>query len=295
MSYGPNPWQQLHWDARAAANFMAGGAGSGLVVAAALAAAPGWVFLAGLALVGAGLFAVWLEIGRPWRAANVMRHARLSWMTREAFAALALFAVFGVGFTAAGWSMGTVAPATAALGGVAGAVFVYCQGRILRAARGIPAWREPLIVPLIVATGLAEGAGLFVLLQLGGAPAAAIGWFFVASLVARAALWLAWRRRLGAAGSGADRRALAAIDRAGHVFNGTTLAALAAALLALLALPAPLLSALWPLAGALALAGGQWFKFTLVTRAAFNQGFALPHLPVRGVRPALPRPPAPSR
>ena len=32
-----------------------------------------------------------------------------------------------------------------------------------------------------------------------------------------------------------------------------------------------------------ALAAGLWFKFTLVTRAAFNQGFALPHLPVRGV------------
>jgi phenylacetyl-CoA:acceptor oxidoreductase subunit 2 len=38
------------------------------------------------------------------------------------------------------------------------------------------------------------------------------------------------------------------------------------------------------LAGGLALAGGAWFKFALVTRGAFNQGFALPHLPVRGVR-----------
>ncbi len=38
-------------------------------------------------------------------------------------------------------------------------VFVYCQGRMLQAARGIPAWREPLLVPLIVVTGLAEGAG----------------------------------------------------------------------------------------------------------------------------------------
>jgi phenylacetyl-CoA:acceptor oxidoreductase subunit 2 len=36
-------------------------------------------------------------------------------------------------------------------------------------------------------------------------------------------------------------------------------------------------------AGLLAVAGGAWFKFTLVTRAAFNQGFSLPHLPVRGV------------
>ena len=30
-------------------------------------------------------------------------------------------------------------------------------------------------------------------------------------------------------------------------------------------------------------ATGAWFKFTLITRAAFNQGFALARLPVRGV------------
>jgi phenylacetyl-CoA:acceptor oxidoreductase subunit 2 len=41
----------------------------------------------------------------------------------------------------------------------------------------------------------------------------------------------------------------------------------------------------WPLlavAGALVAAAGAWFKFALVTRAGFNQGFALKHLPVRG-------------
>ena len=38
------------------------------------------------------------------------------------------------------------------------------------------------------------------------------------------------------------------------------------------------------LAGGLAAAGGALFKFMLVTRAGFNQGFALPHLPVRGTR-----------
>ena len=37
-------------------------------------------------------------------------------------------------------------------------------------------------------------------------------------------------------------------------------------------------------AGLLAAAAGAWFKFALVTRAGFNQGFALTHLPVRGVR-----------
>ena len=33
-----------------------------------------------------------------------------------------------------------------------------------------------------------------------------------------------------------------------------------------------------------AVAAGGWFKFTLITRAGFNQGFALARLPVRGVR-----------
>ena len=37
-------------------------------------------------------------------------------------------------------------------------------------------------------------------------------------------------------------------------------------------------------AGLMALAGGAAFKFMLITRAAYNQGFALPHLPVRGAR-----------
>jgi phenylacetyl-CoA:acceptor oxidoreductase 26-kDa subunit len=38
------------------------------------------------------------------------------------------------------------------------------------------------------------------------------------------------------------------------------------------------------LAGVLAALGGAAFKFMLITRAGFNQGFALTHLPVRGVR-----------
>ena len=37
MSYGPRPWQQTSWDWRAAANFMFGGTGAGLMAAAALA------------------------------------------------------------------------------------------------------------------------------------------------------------------------------------------------------------------------------------------------------------------
>ena len=56
MSFGPKPWQQLHWDARAAANFMLGGTGAGLLVAWAVSAAvtPAWqaYVLAGMACIG---------------------------------------------------------------------------------------------------------------------------------------------------------------------------------------------------------------------------------------------------
>jgi phenylacetyl-CoA:acceptor oxidoreductase subunit 2 len=271
MSFGPNPWPQRHWDARAATNFIAGGSGSGLVVFAAWAGGPRWAFGAGAALVGLGLAAVALEIGRPLRALNVYRHPQRSWMTREALAALALLA----GALAA-WAGVAGAGAVAAVAAIA---FVYCQGSMLRAAKGIPAWRAPGIVPLLVATALAEGGGAFLLLT--GAPQAGSVWaLFGVMLAARWALWGAWRRRLQAAPP-----ALAEIDRAGRVFTGGSLLPLGVVVAVALVPATPLLSALLPpLAGALALAGGLWFKLTLITRAAFNQGFAIPHLPVRGVR-----------
>jgi phenylacetyl-CoA:acceptor oxidoreductase subunit 2 len=271
VSYGPHPWQQTAWDARAALNFMAGGAGCGLIVAAALAGGPRGLFALGAVLVAVGLTAVWAEIGRPWRALNVFLNPRTSWMTREGLVAPGLIVLAGAA------ALGV--PAAGALAAVAALGFVYCQGCILRAARGIPAWREPLIVPLIVASGLAEGAGLWLLLA--GQPASLPGWAGLAlTLVARQWLWHRWRVRIAPA-----PRALAAIDRAGRFLQAGTLLPLA---IAVLAIGAPLADGVaWALqlaAGALALAGGQWFKFTLVTRAGFNQGFALPHLPVRGVR-----------
>ena len=95
MSFGPAPWQQTNWDWRAAANFICGGAGAGLIVFAALSGAAGapltGLLLGGLALVGAGLFCVWLEIGRPLRALHVFFNPRTSWMTRESFIAVLLF------------------------------------------------------------------------------------------------------------------------------------------------------------------------------------------------------------
>ena len=278
MSYGPTPWLQGAWDWRAAANFMAGGAGSGLVVVTFLAGGPGWLFAAGALLVAAGLLAVWAEIGRPWRALNVFRHARRSWMSREALVAPPLLAAASAATFAAAFAHRAALP-LAAVAALLALAFVYCQGRILQAARGIPAWRSRFTTPLVVATALAEGAGLWLLLA--GRPATLAMWAGLAlALVARIVLWSAWRGSL----DGTPRSRTAA-DQAGRVLKPSTLLPLAAALLLVLApMPQAVGLALQWAAGALALAGGAWFKYTLVTRVAFNQGFAIPHPPVRGAR-----------
>ena len=154
---GIQPALQTHWDWRAAANFICGGAGCGLfafAVAAALAGSPAALLgLPALVLVGVGLCMVWLEIGRPWRFLHVVFHPQSSWMTREAMVAVLFFALAPPSL----WIGDGVLVAAAAIAALA---FLYCQGRILKAAKGIPAWRSPQIVSLIVSTGLAEGAGL---------------------------------------------------------------------------------------------------------------------------------------
>jgi phenylacetyl-CoA:acceptor oxidoreductase subunit 2 len=235
------------------------------------------LLLVGLALVGLGLACVWAELGRPLRALHVFFSPSTSWMTREAIAATALLPVgvaaaagahFGVG--AAAWPAALLALA-----------FVYCQGRMLQAARGITAWREPLTVALLIGTSLAEGAGLYWLLQpwhgLGGtAPALLFG----VLLVVRAAIWFGYRQRL--AGRLAVR-AQRALDLAGRVL---LVAGTVVPLALLLASGVGAAStALASLAGLLAVVAGAYLKFTLITRAGYNQGFALKEVPVRGARP----------
>lgn len=264
MSYGPRPWLQAHWDWRAACNFMLGGSGAGLVIAAPLlqGASADAATLAGLVLVAAGLGAVWLEIGRKLRALHVYFNPFTSWMTREAFAAVVLFGA-GIAGLIAG------APWLRWLAAAAALAFVYCQGRILHGAKGIPAWRRREVVPLIVVSGLAEGAGIALALQ----PGRAVLVLFVIALVARGVAWLVYRGALQ------NARAEAALLAPGRVLLvlGTAIP------LALLAGSALAPGVAWPAAAA-ALCAGWYFRFALITRAAFNQGFALPHLPVRGAR-----------
>lgn len=258
---------QTHWDARAAGNFILGGSGSGLMILAVLAALPGapspLVLLVSLALVGAGLALVWLEVGRPARAFNVLRHGETSWMTREGALAALLMAC----------GLGAAAGAVAGLAWAAGvfaAAFLFAQTRILAFAKGIPAWREPALAPFVGVTGLAEGAALLLLL---GVAAAWLPYALLVLVVLRALAWVQYRGRLAA--SRAPAAALAALQ----AVNAPVLLlghALPAALLILgLSLGHP-----WPVAAAalLALASGWHAKFVIVTRAAYQQGFALGRL-----------------
>jgi phenylacetyl-CoA:acceptor oxidoreductase 26-kDa subunit len=274
MIYGPNPWQQKQWDWRAAGNFIFGGGGAGLMVFTAISGAGGIaqkvLVLTALGLVGLGLLCVWLELGRPLRAINVFINPRTSWMSRESIAATALMLTG----TATVLLMPVLVWAAAGLA----LAFVYCQARMLNAAKGIVAWREARVVPLIVITGLTEGAGLFLFATSGASDQNAPLTVFGALVALRFVLWRGWRR---AVAPRLAKRALAQVDAPGRVllYLGTALP-LAAVVVGMFHVPG--VAMVGALAGGVA---GAWFKYTLITRAGFNQGFALLQLPIRGARP----------
>lgn len=260
MNTGQRGRLQKHWDIRAALNFMLGGTGAGLMAASAfLLQRPEVPALLSLVLVACGLGAVWLEIGRKLRAINVFFNPLTSWMSRESFVALVLFVLGGVGIFKPAFLFGA---------GVAALAFLYCQARILRAAKGIPAWRAPEVVPLVLATGLAEGLGLALLFGAGPLLLA----LFALAVAVRALAWRNYRAAVRALSLEAAGRTL--------LLLGTAVAlALAAGAWAV-----PALAPFAGLAGLAAAATGWRLKLALVTRASFKQEFSIAHLPVRGTR-----------
>ena len=221
--------RQTFWDVRAAMNFILGGMGSGLAVAAyvvwGLGGMPGaalpWFFAAAAVGMGIGLLFVFAEIGRRARFLYVLRRPQSSWMTRETCAV----AVF---YPAVAADLFWPSPALHAVVALAAAAFLLCQGRILHAGKGIPTWRHPLVPWMLVASGLYEGAalaalGLAVLLSLAGGHGfdGEESWYYalaglagaVALLAgANAALFRAYRRSAAKAGVGPlSRRDLDAI------------------------------------------------------------------------------------
>jgi phenylacetyl-CoA:acceptor oxidoreductase subunit 1 len=275
---------QTFWDWRAAMNWCFGGVSSGLVVVATLAALgqqvnPArlpWLDAGAAVLMAIGLFFVFLKIGRKLRFWRAVSRPQTSWMTRELYV-VAIF--YPAALAALYWRH----PLALAVAGLAALAFLFCQAMILFKARGIPAWRGPLIPWMIVATGLLEGYGL---LQAAG--------FFVSGLTAvggalipaglvlvaiNAALWIAYRATARARGIGPlARRAIADASLPLHVVGH--------------ALPALLLAVAWAVpevarglmgaAGIAALAGGAFWKFSVIVRAGYQQGFAVAKFPQRG-------------
>lgn len=263
---------QRYWDARAAGNFCFGGTGSGLVLAAAFALAIGpssaLAIATGLGLIGLGLFCVWLEIGKPWRAINVFFHPRTSWMTREAMlvpplmAAGAAAVIFDIRF--------------AVLAALFAAAFLYCQSRMLHASRGIPAWCQNEVVPLIVATAVAEGTGLY--LAIADASSVMTAAALLAAILREIARE-AYRRGLIRAKAPAGTLAWFSLREEKILTAARYLS------IALLALAV----GGWGTAafgGILVVITGWALKFMLITRAAYTRGHVIQHTPTRGRGPS---------
>lgn len=266
--------KQTVWDWRAAGNFAAGGTGSGLALCAALASLleparasqlaallAALFILAGLALVGG-------ELGRPLRFFRVFAHPKTSWMTRESLIAPVLVVVL----LAAAWSGRRE---LLWLAGLLAAAMLYAQAQMVAAARGIPAWREPRIVPLLVATGLAEGGGMYLILSTLSGRSMAIAVYVLFLILLRCSAWANYTAHV---------KNLAGPIRA--VLMGSEFPLLAVGtvlpivlLASALMLPAAIAQPLAALAGIVTLASGWELKYAIVTRAGFTQGFALPRFP----------------
>jgi phenylacetyl-CoA:acceptor oxidoreductase subunit 1 len=278
--------RQTLWDWRAAMNWICGGLGAGLVVAAfalglaglGTARAVAWLQAAGGAIMAVGLFCVWLKIGRKLRAWRAGTKPDTSWMSRELYVAALFYPVVLAGLV---W------PSLALQAGAAAAalLFLVCQGKILHLCKGIPAWRAPLVPVLIVASGLLEGVGVLAV-AAGLAPgfvSASPAFFAFAGIGlagAAAALWTQYRRTAHAAGMPPlARDEIARATPLLHIW-GHGLAALMFAL----ALVAPATMARWAflIAGLAAAAGGAYWKHAVILRAGFQQGFQFAHAPRRG-------------
>ncbi len=282
---------QTFWDWRAAGNFIGGGTGSGLFIAVAIAVQfdqrPLLFAIVGLGLIVVGLSLVWTELGRPWRFLNVFAHAAKSWMTREAFAAIPLMFV-GL---AAMWFANEV---LLVLGAILALIFLYCQARMLHGGKGIPAWRAPISIPLLIITGLAEGLGAFFLISVavlaipdsvtfvsapGPVAIKALTWLLLLMIVLRLVVWQAYRESLSQDDGPAMTVKILDGFSPWFVIVGHAIPAILC--LATLWLPAGGNIALFIAGGCVMIAGWR-AKLIIVTKAAYKQGYAIKHRPIVG-------------
>jgi phenylacetyl-CoA:acceptor oxidoreductase subunit 2 len=289
VQWGAAARLQRFWDLRAACNFIGGGTGSGLLVwtAAGFYTTGSPYFaaaLTGLLFVAAGLFMVWLEIGKPWRAFNLFFRPQTSWMTREGIVAIPLFIAGGISILFdADVYLGLDLPSPLIPAMVAASLslaFLYCQTRIIHAAKGLPAWHASGVVPLLGLSGLTEGVGVYLMVM---AFQGTVYLFAqIAAMVLVIARVLAWYRYLsGLQRSAAPESTIIALtgSSAGFVTIGHALPMI---FLALGIFVPGMASLLAVLAGITTTLGGWYLKVRLITKAAYIPKFTIPAAPVRG-------------
>ncbi len=145
------------------------------------------------------------------------------------------------------------------------------------------------MTPLVVSTGLAEGTALFALwIAVAGTSYQFMQLVAVALLAMTALRHFAWREYRQALGEeGAPVRSLRALDAS--VFKLSLLHQLIPMAIAVIGIiSGAFLPTLLSLSALLVLASGWIFKFSLITRAAFNQGFAIERMPARGAGESAP-------
>ncbi len=271
---------QKFWDWRAAMNWCFGGLSSGAIVmlwlwSLVIPIPPQQHALINLALavlMGAGLFFVFLKIGKKPRFWRAILRPQTSWMTRELYAAV----FFGLTLLT---SLHQPSPSALALTAMAAFLFLFCQARILYCARGIPNWRAPLIPWMFIATGLLEGVGLIGIIFGSGNGISALASMAVLLIFVNAGLWMAYRKTARSVG-------IPPLSRAVINDASTTLHLIGHGLAAALFISCLVFSdssQIWlVMAGTTTIASGFFMKFTIIVRAGYHQGYALPRLPQRG-------------
>jgi len=274
--------RQTFWDFRAAMNFILGGMGSGL---AALSTAGYFLwdlpqasllqsYLLSAVLMATGLTFVFMEIGRKLRFLHVLFRPHSSWMTREAYVAGLYYVALLLDWI---WPRDWLHVVI----GIAAAGFLYSQARILQAAKGIPAWRVPIIPWMLCSSGLLEGTGWYTFRHAINPAAVPIGpelmGLGMLLAVCSGTLWSTYRST--AKVRGIPPLARAVLDRTHPYLIWIGYALPLAGFTILFAFHSSLL---YMLSGLAAIAGGAIWKFMVVARASFQQGFSLPRLPQRG-------------
>jgi len=298
--------RQNNWDLRAVGNFTLGGTSSGLLTllgfivlsgSAAMLPSVSTTF-AGLPLVfdlyhlaavmmGLGLLSVFNEINRPARFLNVFRGYRTSWMSREAIVAVVFMGIAGLKLFEATTALKILITASelALIASLLGVLFLYCQARILQAAKGVPAWRAPVMTWVVVFSGLFEGLGVL-------AVATGLGSFkfppdfarVVPALgVSLAAInWVLWRSYMKYCAEAVPVETLAVLSK--HCLTIQMAGRVAPLVLfsVVLFLPIGTFPEVLALAGLLAVVGGWYWKALVVWRACHFQNFHLKSVPLRG-------------